>query len=101
MKNFGVTRKSTLKLTKAFQEEKAGLKKEVEAFKIHHPAANSNISTTAEDRVRALEERLRRTERERDEAKRSMERSNIVLNNRIRRLEEQLNNITGAINEVS
>jgi len=100
LKNFGVTRKSTLRLTKAFQEEKAELKKEVEAFKIHHPA-NSDISTTAQDRVRALEERLCRTERERDEAKRSMERSNIVLNNRIRHLEEQLNNITGTRNEVS
>jgi len=57
--------------------------------------------TTAQDRVRTLEERLRKTEGERDEAKRGMERSNAMLNNRIRRLEEQLGNITGAGNEVS
>lgn len=56
----------------------------------------------AQDRVRVLEEKLRRTEHERDESKRSMERANAVLNNRIRRLEEQLTNVSsGTSNEVS
>ena len=54
----------------------------------------------AQERVRALQEKLLKAEQERDESKRSMERSNAVLNNRIRRLEEQLN-VTSAGNEVS
>lgn len=54
-----------------------------------------------QDKVRALEEKLQRAEHERDESKRNMERSNLVLNGRIRRLEEQLNTLTGANNEVS
>ena len=55
----------------------------------------------AQDRMRALEEKLRRTEHERDEAKHSNEKSNTILTNRIRRLEQQLTNInTGTSNEV-
>ena len=54
----------------------------------------------AQERVRALQEKLLKAEQERDESKRNMERSNAMLNNRIRRLEDQLN-ITGAGNEVS
>ena len=58
---------------------------------------------TAQDRVRVLEEKLHKAEHERDESKRSMERTNAQLNNRIRRLEQQLNTIGsgGATNEVS
>ena len=55
----------------------------------------------AQERIRALQEKLLKAEQERDESKRNMERSNAMLNNRIRRLEEQLTNITGASNEVS
>ena len=54
----------------------------------------------AQERVRALQEKLLKAEQERDESKRNMERSNAVLNNRIRCLEEQLN-ITSVGNEVS
>ena len=57
--------------------------------------------TAAQERIKALEEKLLKTEQERDESRRSMERSNAVLNNRIRRLEDQLSNITGANSEVS
>ena len=57
---------------------------------------------TAQSSVRALEERLRKAEHERDESKRSMERTNAQLNNRIRRLEQQLTSInSGTSNEVS
>ena len=52
-------------------------------------------NTAGQDRVKLLEEKLFKTERKKEEAKRSMERSNAVLNNRIKRLEEQLTNIGG------
>ena len=57
--------------------------------------------TTAQERIRALEEKLLKTEQEKEETKRNMERSNTVLNSRIRRLEDQLTKITGSSNEVS
>ena len=53
-----------------------------------------------EIRVRVLQEKLLKAEQERDESKRSMEQSNAVLNNRIRRLQDQLN-VTSAGDEVS
>ena len=58
-----------------------------------------NLENLAQERIRALQENLLTAEQERDESKRTMERSNAMLNNRIRRLEEQLTN--GASNEVS
>ena len=57
--------------------------------------------TAAQEKIRALEEKLLKTEQEKEEMKRNMERSNTVLNNRIRRLEEQLTKVTGPSNEVS
>ena len=50
---------------------------------------------TAQGKIRELEEKLHKTELDRDEAKRSMERSNAMLTNRIRRLETQLGNVSG------
>ena len=57
---------------------------------------------TAQSTIRALEEKLHKAEHERDESKRSMERTNAQLNNRIRRLEQQVTNMSsGGSNEVS
>jgi len=55
-------------------------------------------------KIKELEEQLQSKEQEKNEVKRTMERTNAVLNNRIRRLEEQLKNMlssTGSSNEVS
>ena len=60
--------------------------------------------TATQARIKELEVQLQNKEQERNEIKRNLERTNAQLNNRIRRLEDQLKSIpssTGGSNEVS
>ena len=61
-------------------------------------------NTATQGKIRELEEQLQSKDQEKIEIKRTMERANAVLTNRIRRLEDQLKampNSTGSSNEVS
>ncbi|XP_065906919.1 uncharacterized protein [Dysidea avara] len=60
--------------------------------------------TATQGKIRELEEQLQSKQQEKNEVKRTMERANAVLNNRIRRLEDQLKTMpssTGGSNEAA
>ena len=58
LKKFGIVRNSTLKLTKALQEEKVGFKKQLEAFQLQRDSDIENMQKQLQEKIMALQTKL-------------------------------------------